>query len=152
MGIKLEDIAPIDAEYKLSNGKTFTVRKFDLVDNTWIEAEFGKGDSLEKALNDPINMMRVAFHQMPIEQQKQFSAIDIEEMDQETGETKKSRIGGWRLFSKEVVGPHDAQAISVAIITAMVGSSPVVDEIAKNAVSKQATAKKKPHVGVKSSI
>lgn len=151
MTIKLEDIAPMDAEYKLANGKKYKVRKFDLVDNTWIEKEFGGGDSIEAALNDPINMLRVAFHQMPIEQQKDFSPIDTEESDPETGEIKPLRIGGWRLFSREVVGPHDAQVISAAIIKAMIGSSPVVDKIAKDAVAKQTAAKKKPLAGVKSS-
>jgi len=93
MTIKLEDISPEDAEYTLSNGKTYQCRKFTLVDNVWLEKEFGVGDALETALNDPLQMMRVAFHQMPPEQQEQFKAIQIKEVDENTGESSVKSLG-----------------------------------------------------------
>ena len=152
MNIKLEDIAPMDATYTLSNGKEYTVRKFDLLDNTWIQSEFGEGDALETALRNPMAMIRVAFHQMPSDQKKEFAAIDREVFNDDTGENVKSKIGGWPLFGESVVGPKDIQAISNAIVKAMVGSSPIADEISKNAIEKQKNAKKKHLAGVKSSI
>ena len=143
MNISLKDIVPVDAEFTLTNGKKYRVRKFNLVDTNWLEQEFGEGADLEAALKNPVNMLRVAFHQMFTEDQVQFKAIDHTETS-EDGEVTQTKIGGWRLFSQEVVGAHDAEVIGIAIMRAMLGSSPIVDEIAKAAVKSQEGAAAKP--------
>ena len=151
MDIKLEDLIPADANYTLANGKEYTCRKFDLVDNVWLEKEFGVGDALQNTLRDPMQMMRVAFHQLPLDQQREFSAIEIEETDEDTGALIKKAIGGWRRFAKDIGGPADIRAITDAIVKAMLGSNPMMDKEAKAAVKSQANAKKKPLAGVTSS-
>lgn len=136
--LTLTDICPEDASFTLASGKTYTVRKFNLQDQAWIQKSFQGEQALNEAFKDPETICRICFHQMPVEQQKAFSAVEVERVDEETGEVIVERLGGWRLFAASITnGPQDLTEMAKALTAAMVGSAAIVDE------SEKAPAKKK---------
>lgn len=154
----LKNMTPMDAEYTLSTGETYTVRKFTLEDNVWIGEQYGEDkDSLQKALSSAIEMARVAFHQMPMEQKKLFTPKEFEVSDEDTGEINTVKIGGWKLFAKSIPNSvQDVQAISNALVKALVGSNPIIDKEAEKSIEAENeqpyNSKKKKPIGLKSSI
>lgn len=131
--LTLSEICPEDSEFSLSSsGKTYHLRKFTLQDQAWLSSTFGNGDAVAAAFQTPVQMLRIAFHQMPIEEQREFQAIEIEVMDEDTGEMKTERIGGWKLFARAIPNNgRDLEQIATALTRCLVGSSPIIDAQAK---------------------
>ena len=124
--LSLEDICPEDSTLTISDGRTYTVRKFSLEDHAWIRRTFG-ADNVAQAFQDPESMVRVAFHQLPLEVQKQFGPTEVERVDEETGELVRDRVGGWRLFARSIPSGTDLTKIAEALTSALVGSSALED-------------------------
>lgn len=127
--LSLTDICPEDASFTLADGKTYTIRKFTLSDQAWIQKTFGAGNAIQQAFTDPESMIRIVFHQLPVEQQKEFTPIAVERVDEETGELLTEKVGGWRLFAGKVTNTAaDIQGMAEALTRAIVGSNALVDE------------------------
>jgi hypothetical protein len=127
--LSLADICPEDATFTLSSGKTHTIRKFTLTDQAWVQKTFGGQNALQHAFSDPENLLRICFHQLPVEEQKEFAPVTLERVDEETGELITEKVGGWRRFAATITNTaSDIQAISAALTTAIVGSNALVDE------------------------
>lgn len=134
--LSLIDVCPEDGEFTLSTGETFSIRKFSLADHAWLSSTFGEGDALKRAFETPLQMLRIAFHQLPIEDQKKFQPVQMETCDEETGEILTEQVGGWRLFARRVPNSgKDLEAVATALTKALVGSAPIADaqEFAENA-------------------
>ena len=131
--VTLKDICPEDGEFTLSDtGKTYTVRKFTLRDHAWLSENFGGTDAVAAAFQSPLSMLRIAFHQMPVEQQKEFTPQPFEVMDEDTGEVRTERVGGWRLFAQSIPNNGaDIVGIAEALTRALVGSAPLLDDEAQ---------------------
>lgn len=147
--LTLTDICPEDATFTLTSGKTYTIRKFTLTDQAWVQKTFGGQNALQHAFSDPENLLRIVFHQMPVDEQKEFSPVAFERVDEETGELITEKVGGWRRFASTITNTaSDIQAISTALTTAIVGSNALVDDEAEAAVSESAVEKKAlPKIG-----
>lgn len=128
--LSLTDICPEDAQFTLAaDGKTYTIRKFTLSDQAWIQKTFGGQNAIQQAFTDPESMIRIVFHQLPVEQQKEFSPITVERVDDETGEVLTEKVGGWRLFAGKVTNTaQDIQGMAEALTRAIVGSNALVDD------------------------
>lgn len=127
--LSLTDICPEDAQFTLADGKTYTIRKFTLSDQSWIQKTFGGSNAIQEAFTDPESMIRIVFHQLPVEQQKEFTPITVERVDEETGELLTEKVGGWRLFAGKVTNTAaDIQGMAEALTRAIVGSNALVDE------------------------
>ena len=136
--LSLTEICPEDASFTLSSGKTYTVRKFNLQDQAWIQKSFHGEQALTEAFKDPEALIRIVFHQLPVDQQKQFAPVEVERVDEETGECLVERIGGWRLFAASITnGPQDLTEMAKALTAAMVGSAAINDEAEKPATKKK---------------
>lgn len=148
--LTLADICPEDAEFTLSDGKTYTIRKFTLADQAWVQKTFGGQNTLQHAFADPENLLRIVFHQLTIEQQKQFAAIEVERVDEDTGEVVVEKLGGWRRFAASITNlASDMENVAKALTTAIVGSSALLDEEAEVAVAEE--KKTAPRIGARSS-
>lgn len=135
--ISLTEMCPEDASFTLSSGKNYTVRKFNLQDQAWIQKNFQSEAALSDAFRDPETLIRIVFHQLPVEQQKEFAPIEVERVDEDTGECLIERVGGWRLFAASITNaPNDLTEMAKALTSAMVGSAALPD-------SNEKTPKKK---------
>lgn len=154
--LTLVDVCPEDGEFTLSTGETYHVRKFTLADHAWLSSTFGEGDALRRAFETPLQMLRIAFHQLPIEDQKKFQPVQVETCDEDTGEILTEQVGGWRLFARRVPNSgKDLEAVATALTRALVGSAPIADapELTENVGD--SSKKKKgvtPQTGQKSLI
>jgi hypothetical protein len=118
----LLDMVPENSSFSV-NGRVFPVRLFTLDDQAWVMRTF-PGDAFQAAFRDPVQLLRIAFHQLPIEVQKEFTAVEREVFDDETGEIKTERLAGWRLFSSQVpTAPKVISEMAEALTAALVGSS-----------------------------
>lgn len=137
--ITLVDLCPEDASFTLSDGRCYAVRRFTLNDQAWVQRTFGSDGALAEAFKDPESLIRIVFHQLPLEQQKQFAPQTVERVDEDTGEVLTEQVGGWRAFAASITNAsHDLTEIAKALTAAMVGSAALADEQAPK------EAKKKP--------
>ena len=149
--LTLAEICPEDAEFTLASGKTYTIRKFTLADQAWVQKTFGGQNTLQHAFSDPENLLRIVFHQLEIGQQKEFAPVEVERVDEDTGELVVERVGGWRRFAASITNTAvDMQKIAEALTTAIVGSSALLDEEAEIAVAGE-EKKTAPRTGGRSS-
>jgi len=128
--LSLNDLCPEDSEFTLSDsGKTYTIRKFTLADQAWLQRTFGGTNAVQQAFADVESLIRIVFHQIPVEQQKEFSPKRIESVNEDTGEVVAETLGGWRLFATNVTNhAKDIQSIAEALTRSIVGSNAVLDD------------------------
>lgn len=141
--LSLPEICPEDAEFAL-NGKAYTIRKFTLEDQAWLQKTYPGENGVAQAFRDAEQILRIAFHQLPLEQQKEFQPVERERMDEETGEVIRERVGGWKLFvSQFPSATHELESVAQALTRALIGSSALVDAEAQAAIAEQASEAEK---------
>jgi hypothetical protein len=149
--LSLTDICPEDASFTLADGTTYTIRKFTLSDQAWIQKTFGGANAVQQAFTDPESMVRIVFHQLPVEQQKAFTPITVERVDEDTGELVTEKVGGWRLFAGKVTNTAaDIQGMAEALTRAIVGSNALVEDEAP--AEEKKTSELPLKIGASSSI
>jgi len=136
--LTLDEINPQDGEFSLTaTGKTYTVRKFTVADMAWARSVFGGDNGFQAAIQDPEQLFKIAFHQMPVEQQKEFKPIELEEVDLD-GNVSTIKVGGYKLLmAASSNGPKDTLNIANAVVMALTGSQPIVSEEAPKEIKKK---------------
>jgi hypothetical protein len=143
----MQKILPQGGSFELSGnpGKEYRLRLVSVDDWAWMFDTFGvdmgNPAGLGAELQKPSNLFRAVFRLMDIESQKEFVPVEHEEMDPDTGEISKVRVGGYRLFMKRVSGSlADMEAVAGAFAKSVEGSQPLA-EIMKDAKKKKRAAK-----------
>lgn len=129
--LTLTEICPEDAEFTLADGsQTFTIRRFTLADQAWIQKTFGGGqNAIQEAFTNAESMIRIVFHQLPVEQQKAFTPVTVERVDEETGEVISEKVGGWRLLAGKLTNTaKDIESMAEALTKAIVGSNAILED------------------------
>lgn len=138
--VNLEDLIPQASVFELAKtGKTYRVRPISLEDEVWLAETFGP--SLQRLLTE-VNfaaLARIAFHQMELEDQKEFLAKDVEIVNDE-GEKATVRIGGYKLLLGMLSGRPEKDRLCTAVLETFGISRPIVERLEKKILEEQATA------------
>lgn len=125
--VSLNQLKPMDVAIEI-DGKEMTLRKITLDDENWIRETFGEKDVFNEHMTIT-QMCRIAFHQLTDEDKKHFAPIDCEITNDDTGETFKGKIGGWKLMLKRVSGVNEKVAIMRALIQNAGISRPMLEKM-----------------------
>jgi len=150
--IDLKDLNPEEASFEIK-GKTYTFRKLSLRDKAWYQRNFGKDATNIFNENNPDveTMLKCVFYQLNNESKAHFLAKDIEEIDP-NGEPIKRRKYAWEFFGELIEGARDTELVMTEYIRCMMGSQPILDEIAKMNKKKVKEEDTEEQIGVKSTI
>lgn len=104
--MKLEDLNPKDAVFKINQfgDQEFTIRKFTLSDEIWLNQTFGT--SLQEIFKsvDMDAISRIIFHQLAPDDKLVFQKQNVKLVNDDTGEVTEETIGGYRLLQKCIPG------------------------------------------------
>lgn len=135
--LKLEDIVPSPAEFKLARtDRTYKLRPLSLDDEMWLQATFG--NNLQEVF-DKVQMMeicRIAYHQMEIEDKESLRAQDVMLQDEE-GNSEKAKIGGVKLLFALIAGTSEKLEVMKAILQTIGISRPMIDELTREELQKK---------------
>lgn len=153
--ISLKDMIPEQAEFTLTRKeKTYHIRPFNLADENWLQNKYGL--ELEQIFGQVkmVQVCEIVFHQLPLEEQEDFSAREVKTIDEQTGEKGSLRIGGGRLLQEYVVGKKEQLEIYQAVLKAVGFSRPLLEKAKAHMAAREgaAAAGKKKQTGPKSSI
>lgn len=137
--IRLEDLTTQDAEFTLSDGKTYTLRPATMEDFGWLQSKFGVGALARMSVNDIEKVSMVAYRLL--NEKAQFPPSESEDFDDDGNPVVMKRTGP-QVFARSLKGMRDFQVVIEAMNRAL-GTETIAAEIATGDLD-QDEAKKNP--------
>ena len=133
--IKLEDLLPSMAEFKM-NGKVYNLRPINLDDQVWMGDKYGP-ERLEEILSTlPLKeVCEIIFHQLPLEQKKDFPYEEIEDLDDEGKPCTKEMTGPAKVRQSISGIAHQMELIRALLKTIGI-SQPVLEKLEAEEIKK----------------
>lgn len=128
--LALNDLRTEDVQLTLM-GETFTLRKFTLDDEAWLKDSFTAAE-LTTLFTDKmtdIALARIAFHQMPFEDQKRIGTFPVRFIHEDTGKEVLQEVGGWRALRHKVSGMNEKLALFRGVMTTIGMSRGTLEKI-----------------------
>jgi hypothetical protein len=142
--VSLEELIPEQPTFLLaSTGKTYTLRKMNLADRSWMRQKFG--DRVEEIFRETrvSELCQIVFRLLSDESKEDFQPKEVTIFDDDTGAKKKVQLGGWSLFEALVSTSEEFGAVLAALISTVRNSEPVI----RRALEAQIADQKKSQVG-----
>lgn len=136
--MNLDDLIPETGTFRLDKfpDVEFQVQKISLDDEAWLSRTW-KPDEF-KALWEKGELMeicRIAFHQMPVEQKQLFKMQQVTGVDEE-GNEQKMQLGGVNLFRMCIHGLNEKAAVMKAVLMS-IGASRLIEKANAEATEEQ---------------
>lgn len=108
-------------------GKEFRLRPFNLSDEAWLQQTFG--DQITNIFEEVrmVEIGKIVWHQMLVEDKKFFKKRDIEFVDEE-GYITSSEVGGLELLQQTITGWEDYASVVNALLDTIGMSRPELIE------------------------
>jgi hypothetical protein len=150
--LTLQDIVPSVAILELKSGEKYVLRPVNVDDEIWFSRTFPGGIGEVLAQQHIEEICRAVFHQMETASQEKFAPIDAIEVNEDTGESRKIKVGGYRLLFHRLSGVEDKVGIYRALCESFGISRPILDEVQEQILKKKVPIQDLLQTGETSSI
>ena len=137
--IPLGSICPREGKFFLSSrNKEYTLRKVNLDDQVWMKETFKDEEHIQRMMEgmDVDSLSKFAYHQLKLEDKKDFLAADIEDVNDD-GELVKRRLKGYEVFRQAASGTEEFINIYKALLHTIGISQPIIDQATSQRVDEE---------------